>query len=292
MRDVTQIVAQLREELAGELRERVRRRLGEQPTEWLVDQLMALVLPSEEVSYAIPRQVPRGPEAGEGTYAPPTGTGEVLSGAGRGRDHVPDDPYPEGSRGDDQAPCRDDEDERAARIHRLGLDHASLPGYTARYRALRREVLEEEGHLLDPPRKGGALISPAHRSPAGEGLLREAKDLLYALLFCGDDDGVRLDRGERELLTLTVPKAKAHAVVSLMRAATEIGVEGTWRDPGRAADDDRAANALFQVEYGEVAGELVGNALGAALCLINDLEINERVLYGRMENVEESTLDP
>ncbi|MEO3814354.1 hypothetical protein ABGB17_35595 [Sphaerisporangium sp. B11E5] len=63
---MTQIVAQVREELAAELRDRVRSRLREQPAEWLVDQLMALVLRPEDTGYTIPRQVPRGPAAGEG----------------------------------------------------------------------------------------------------------------------------------------------------------------------------------------------------------------------------------
>ncbi|MFF8974484.1 hypothetical protein [Streptomyces sp. NPDC014995] len=45
------------------------------------------------------------------------------------------------------------------------------------------------------------------------------------------------------------------------------------------------------MEYGEIAGELVGNGIAAALRLINDLEVNEQVLYARMENVEESTLE-
>ncbi|GAA1257534.1 hypothetical protein GCM10009677_04960 [Sphaerisporangium rubeum] len=87
MRDVTQIVAQVREELAGELRDRVRSRLHEQSADWLVDQLMALVLRPEDTVYTIPRQVPRGPAAGEGlpflppcdddvTPTPPEGDGD------------------------------------------------------------------------------------------------------------------------------------------------------------------------------------------------------------------------
>ncbi|WP_262505379.1 hypothetical protein [Streptomyces sp. TRM68367] len=42
--------------------------------------------------------------------------------------------------------------------------------------------------------------------------------------------------------------------------------------------------------YGEVADELVGHGVAAALRVVNDPEVNEQVLYGRMENVEESTL--
>ncbi|RCG30051.1 hypothetical protein DQ384_18050 [Sphaerisporangium album] len=269
MRDVTQIVAQLREELAAELRERVRRRLGEQSTEWLVDQLMALVLPSGEVSYAIPRQVPRGPEAGEGAYAPRVPIGEDVPGPVR----VQDDPHAEAGRADART-CDDwvagvgDEGGRAARIRRLGLDPASLPGYTARYRALRREVLEAEGYLLDAPPRGGALISPAHRSPKAEALLREAGDVLHGLLFGGE--GVRLDPVDRGSITLAVPRAKAHAMAAL------VGVPGAGHVPGDGGP--------FRVEYGEVAGGLVGGALAAALCLVNDLMINERSLCGRAED--------
>jgi hypothetical protein len=39
------------------------------------------------------------------------------------------------------------------------------------------------------------------------------------------------------------------------------------------------------------AGEPVGNGIAAALRLINNLEVNEQVLYARTENVEESPLE-
>ncbi|HEX2314387.1 MAG TPA: hypothetical protein VHJ17_11660 [Thermomonospora sp.] len=191
------------------------------------------------------------------------------------------------------APPVEDEAERAARAERvraLGLDAASLPGYAERYRALDRPALEAAGMLVGPPPKGGPLIGASCRSAEGEALLREAKDVLHALLFCGEDEGVRIERVQRELLTLTVPRAKLHAIGFVMRAATEIGAQGTWRDPHGTAHDERAANTLLQVEYGEGADERVGTAIAACLRLINELEINEQVLYGRMENVEESTL--
>ncbi|MDH2425506.1 hypothetical protein [Sphaerisporangium sp. TRM90804] len=293
MRDVTQIVAQVREELAAELRERVRIRLGEQSPEWLVDQLMALVLRADEAPYTIPRQVPRGP-AGEGLYLPPPRDAEgghdhaARNGGDSGRE-----PGPGGSSGEAATGwAEDDRAARAARVRRLGLDRDSLPGYVERYRSLGREVLEAEGYLVDPPGKGGPLIAPRHRTPRGESLLAEAKDVLHALLFGGEEHGVRLDRAERELLTLTVPRGKAHAVASFLRAATAFAAEGAWRDPRRAGGDDPSPNVVLQVEYGEARDELVGKAVMAALRLINDLEINERVLYGRMEDIEESTLDP
>ncbi|MEU8267909.1 hypothetical protein AB0B89_12145 [Sphaerisporangium sp. NPDC049002] len=299
MRDVTHLVAQVREELAGELRERLRVRLHEQPTDWLVEQLMALVLRADEMTYSIPRQVPRGPSAEDGVYAHPvweSGADQVITGdedddAGNDQARAARQPV-QAVNGQARQQEEAERVARAARIRRLALDHTSLPGYIEHYRALTREVLEGEGHLLDPPHKGGPLISPEHRAPSAEALLCEAKDLLYALLFGGADDDVRLDRVERELLTLTIPKAKAHAVGSIMRAATETGAEGAWHDPQRVADDDRAADTILQIEYGEVDGDLVGTAITAALRLINNLEINEQVLYGRTENVEGSTLDP
>jgi hypothetical protein len=47
---------------------------------------------------------------------------------------------------------------------------------------------------------------------------------------------------------------------------------------------------IVEVEFGEVAGELVGHGIVRCLSLINNLEVNEQVLYARMINVEESTL--
>jgi hypothetical protein len=172
----------------------------------------------------------------------------------------------------------------------VDLDAAALAELIARYEALDRQRLEAEGYLVNPPAKGGPLIDAVHRTEAGEELLAAAKDLLYALLFGEEKDGVQLARLERELLTLTVPRTKVGVFSFLSCAATEIGAQGTWQDPGGAADDARASNTLLQVEYGEAAGELVGGGIVAALKLINDLEINEVVLYVRMENAEQSTL--
>jgi hypothetical protein len=183
-----------------------------------------------------------------------------------------------------------DRTRRHDRIRAWRLDHDGLDDRVARLTGWTRERLEAEGLLLDPPAKGGPLIAAHHRSPAGEDLLREAKDLLYALLFGGDEEGVSLDRVERELLTLTLPSTKAHAVSFMLRAATEIGAVGACQDPAGRAHDERAPNMLLQVEYGEVADELVGHGIAAALRLINELEVNEQVLYGRMENVEKSSL--
>jgi hypothetical protein len=244
------IVQEVRREMEDELRQRVREAIADRPREWLVEQLLDLA-----VAPGLPAQRAGRPPAGRATE-------------------------PEDGR-----------EARMERVRALSLDVGLLRRYVPRYRELTRQALIEGGLLLDPPPKGSSgLIGAEHRTPAGEALLREAKDLLHALLFGDEEGGVRLDRVERELLTLTVPRGKAHAISSVLRAATEIRAQGTWRDPQGAAHDERAPNTVFQVEYGEVAEELVGNGVAACLKLINELEVNEQVLYGRMENVEESTL--
>ncbi|GAA2896812.1 hypothetical protein GCM10010517_61820 [Streptosporangium fragile] len=52
----------------------------------------------------------------------------------------------------------------------------------------------------------------------------------------------------------------------------------------------RRRRSVFRIEYGEVAGERADDVVAAALKPISNLEIGERVLYGRMENIEEGTL--
>ncbi|MEU3186138.1 hypothetical protein ABZ707_18335 [Streptomyces sp. NPDC006923] len=250
---------QVGDQLAGEFRTRMRTVLLQQPKEWLAEQLLAR-LPSP--------------------YAPP---GEAAP--GRAADAVTEN----GRAADTESDA--DRARRRERVRAWKLCQDGLHERVPRLGSWTRGRLEAEGLLLDPPPKGGALIGPGHRSPAGEALLTEAKDLLYALLFGDADDAVDLLRVERELLTLTLPRAKSHAVGFILRAATEIGAVGTWQDPAGRAHDERAANLLVQVEYGETGEELVGGGIAASLKLINDLEVNEQVLYARMENIEESTLD-
>jgi hypothetical protein len=50
------------------------------------------------------------------------------------------------------------------------------------------------------------------------------------------------------------------------------------------------ASLLLEVEYGEIDRELVGHRIVRALSLINNLEINEQILYARMINIEKTTL--
>lgn len=189
---------------------------------------------------------------------------------------------------------RQAEQDRALRLDRIRawrLDRARLADLVLRYRELTRERLEAGGHLLGPPPPGGALIEARHRSPAGTTLLEEAKDLLYALLFGGAEAQVRLDRVDRELLTLTLPPAKAAALAYLLRAACDTGAEAGRHDPHRYSDDGPAAPVVLRVEYGETADELVANGIMAALRLVNSLELNEQVIRARIEKSRETHLE-
>lgn len=171
----------------------------------------------------------------------------------------------------------------------LHLDERALLLQIERFGALDRAQLERDGSLRAPPPKGGALITAAQRSASGDLLLRDAKDLLYALLFGDASMGVSLPRAERELLAVTVPRAKRY-VMDFMMAVSELEVRGSWRDPKGAANDERADNVVMEVEYGEVANEAVGAGIAACLRVINDLEVNEVILYNRMTNIESSSL--
>jgi hypothetical protein len=179
---------------------------------------------------------------------------------------------------------------RVARVTALALDLAAVAAFVERHRGLDRDALIEAGHL-DPaaPEKGTDPIGPAHRRPSGDELLGHAKDVLYALLFGDESTATQFKRVQRELLTLTLPRAKAGAF-EFIPAATEMSGAGMWRDPTGVSNDVRADNVIVEVEFGEVAGELVGHGIVRCLSLINNLEINEQILYARMINVEESTL--
>lgn len=279
-----QVGAALREEY----RERLRRLLLQQPKEWLADELIDRL--DRPAAPALGRDGARpghrAPEAPVPGGAPDTSRAPGPPAPGDTGPPRAADPLR------DPGPLGESEEDRARRRERLRacpLDRDALAERTARFASWTRERLEAEGLLHDPPARGGPPIGPENRSPAGEALLLEAKDLLYALLFGDADDGVRLDRVERELLTLTLPRAKAPCLTFLLRAATGIGAVGTRRDPSGTARAEGAPDLLVRVEYGEVAGGLVGAGAAAALRLINHLEVNEEVLYGRMENIEETT---
>ena len=180
--------------------------------------------------------------------------------------------------------------DRLARVAALGLDGSKVRAFTADYSGMTRDRAISDG-LLDvgAPPKGTDLILPEQRSESGESLLIGAKDILFGLLFGDAAAGTRLDRVQQELLTLAMPRAKA-AALDFMRASTELAAAGTWQDPASVSNDERADNVLLEVQFGETADEVIGSAIIVALSVINNLEINEQVLYARMINIEQSTL--
>jgi hypothetical protein len=182
---------------------------------------------------------------------------------------------------------------RAARLERvraLAFDARSAAEFVASHASTTRDALIASGHLLaTAPAKGTLLLTADHRSADGEQLLEHAKDVLFALLFGDASTGTSLDRVQQELLTFALPVTKAGAL-DFMRASTEISAAGTWQDPESVSNDERAANTLLEVQYGDTADEIVGHGVIAALGLINNLEVNEQVLYARMIDVEQTTL--
>jgi hypothetical protein len=179
---------------------------------------------------------------------------------------------------------------RLERVERLGLDLVRLRRYVAEHQRTSREILMVEGALaVGAPAKGGAMLEPHHRTPVGEALLIEAKDVLYALLFGSEATNTHLPRGPHELLTFALPRRK-RAALDFLTASTELAAAGTWRDPLGAADDERADNVLIEVQYGETEGEDVGAGIVVALSMINNLQVNEAVLYARTVDVEETSL--
>jgi hypothetical protein len=180
--------------------------------------------------------------------------------------------------------------ERVGRVTAMALDAVRVGEFTAEIAGMSRERAIAEGYLIESaPIKGTESIGPEQRTAAGEDLLTRAKDTLFALLFGDATCSTHLDRVQQELLTLAVPRSKAGAL-DFMRASTELAAAGTWQDPQSVSNDERADNVLLEVQFGETADEIVGTAIVAALSVINNLEINEQVLYARMINVEQTTL--
>jgi hypothetical protein len=180
--------------------------------------------------------------------------------------------------------------DRIARVTALALDRAVIASFIDAHRDLDRVRLVDGGYLLpSAPAKGTDRIAAEHRTPAGEALLQRSKDVLFGLLFGDETMAVRLDRVQRELLTFALPRFKADAL-DFMKASTELSAAGTWQDPDSVSNDARADNVILEVEFGEIEGELVGHGVVRCLSLINNLEVNEQVLYARMIDVEQSTL--
>lgn len=180
--------------------------------------------------------------------------------------------------------------ERIERVRALRLDATGLRRFLDDQTVHQRDALIARGYLdASAPEKGTSLIRADHRSAAGEGLLQLAKDVLFALLFGDASTNTHLDRIHRELLTFALPRFKS-AALDFMKASTEFAAAGTWQDPDSVSNDSRADNVILEVEYGEVEGELVGHGVVRCLSIINNLEVNEQILYARMIDIEQTTL--
>jgi hypothetical protein len=180
--------------------------------------------------------------------------------------------------------------ERLERVRTQALDRDTREAFLTEFAGLSRDWLIDTGALVpDVPAKGTAMLGREHRTERGESLLRRAKDTLFALLFGDASTNTHLERTQQELLTMALPRHKAGAL-DFMRASTELAAAGTWQDPESVSSDERADNVLLEVQFGETRDEIVGRAVVVALSLINNLEVNEQVLYARMVNVEETTL--
>lgn len=180
--------------------------------------------------------------------------------------------------------------QRFNRVKEMNLDIEKLTAFISKYRKITREQLIEEKLLnADAPVKGRELITEEFRSIEGEQLLQFSKDVLFGLLFGDENLNIHFDRNQRELLSLNVPRYKSLAL-NFMKASTEISGLGTWQDPQGAASDMRADNIIMEIEFGETKDEAIGDGIVAALKLINNLEVNEEILYGRMSQIEQSTL--
>lgn len=180
--------------------------------------------------------------------------------------------------------------ERAQRVKAMSLDEPKLIAFLQQYKSHRREQLLLEGYLInDPPAMGLDMIPPQCRSEKGEALLTTSKDMLFALLSGDETTNTSFNRVQQELLTMTLPRFKADSL-DFMKARTELSAWGTWQDPENVSNDMRADNVILEIEFGEAASENIGNGIIRTLALVNYLEINEQILYARMENVEQSTL--
>jgi len=246
MKNIENIVREIRRDLTPVFEQKLRAYLMDQDKDWLIEQIVRLTLDAHSLQ-EMDRKVLQETKARE-------------------------------------------REARISRVKKLGMDMTKLRDFIASHKDSDRASLIHAGFLKsDAHSKGTFLIPTNQRSDAGNQLLEQAKDYLYALLFGDESINTKIERVQQELLTVTVPVFKASAL-DFMKATTELSAHGTWQDPESVSNDLRADNTLLQVEYGEVEGEFVGDGIKTALGLINNLEINEQVLYARMENIEQSTL--
>jgi hypothetical protein len=180
--------------------------------------------------------------------------------------------------------------ERIARLQKMALNRDKLADFIQKYEGYDRSKLIEQHYLLaNAPAKGTTLIANKYRTRKGNKLLLYSQDILFGILFGDEGTKTDLTRTGRELLSLTVPRYKAE-VLDFMKATTELKALGSWQDPESVSNDSREDNIILEIEYSEVEGELGGAGLIRALSLINNLEVNEQILYARTIVVEHTTL--
>ena len=175
-------------------------------------------------------------------------------------------------------------------VRPIQLDEYRLDSFVDRYRGFDRGRLVADGYLTQcgaESRRPGDRLRTSLASRRTPPQPCQGRPVRTALRRRGVGDP--LDRSHRELLTFTLPRTKTWAL-RFLRASTEYSAVGTWRDPHGSAHDNRADNVVFEIEYGEVDTEYVGDGIVRCMSLINHLEVNEQLLYARMIDVEQSTL--
>ena len=178
---------------------------------------------------------------------------------------------------------------RINRIRQKGYNDETITQFIDCYQKVSRADLESTGYLINPPHLGLASIETYQRTEKGESLLEEAQDMLYASLYGDTSINVNLTRGQEELLTMMLPQDKSEKL-SFLKAVTQVNALGTWKDPEGVSNDDQTNNIGLQVEFGDNEKGTIGLAVFVALNLINLLQVNEQILYARMEKVERSSL--
>ena len=180
--------------------------------------------------------------------------------------------------------------ERLERVRALAFDHDALTAFVDEYRGVDRAALAgRRASRAGRPGEGDRALETEHRSDEGEAAAAARQGHPVRPALRRREHRHQLDRTQQELLTFALPRFKARAL-DFMRASTELTAAGTWQDPDSVSNDERADNVLLEVQYGDTEDERVGDGIIVALSLINNLEVNEQVLYARMIDVEQTTL--
>jgi len=117
--------------------------------------------------------------------------------------------------------------------------------------------------------KGGTCVFPSEAD--------EIRGKISWLLFAE-----RPDRTEPEILTVVVPKEKAHHF-EFLKAYTKWPSKGKWKELFER-------NVVFEILYHDRKDEAVGRELMAQLDKYREKVLKEEALYARTTPVEETTL--